>query len=366
MIKACSSSPREFLTLTNHENGYLSDISFLEQVLKEQPLGLLFVPVDTLKKHPHLLLDNIGKFLLRSNTTIGITYDNDNDGKTTMKPFMKFNDKNGYMEYIVDRLCWNRTTFFTDDYLEEFAINKWFSNGGLFYDNERFPKSWRDNPKCYLAMAKHVHSMYKEGTKERSHVYGQEQFDQYLPEKLRNDDNFMLQVSEYVNWPLLHCHYGYEEVVVQSSNSNIEIIIRCLANSSEEEVKQYKLKYTSIEWENHTKHLLDYVINEKLLKFFNFRTLILSQLSSSNNDKCSFVTSDTLSLLNQGYETTLMFKKLIAQYVGIPLGKELMLYCKAYEMRKKGFRWRYVRPPPPTVDDEEGGHDDDDATNNEN
>ena len=101
------------------------------------------------------------------------------------------------------------------------------------------------------------------------------------------------------------------------------------------------------------------------MKFVNFRTLILSQLSGSDKQRRS-VTSETLPLLNQGPETTLMFKKLIAQYAGIPLGKDLGLYCKAYEIMKRGFRWKFIRPREEEDDDDETNTENDGNNNNNN
>ena len=88
----------------------------------------------------------------------------------------------------------------------------------------------------------------------------------------------------------------------------------------------------------------------QLQTYHDFTTLILSQLSdyndNGNNDTTTTTsvtpTSPTLVLLNQGRETTLGFKRLIAEFVGIPLGTDLQLYEKAYLILHESFRvWHH-------------------------
>ena len=294
MKLACIGAPKELLNV----NRELTDNdSFLREVLTEQPVGLLFVASENLSAHPDLVMNYVGAFL-RS-------------------------EFQSYQYHLVKRLG---TVFFREDNME--LAEAWFRNGGRFdggcLDGDVFPHKWRDRGEIFLWIAEYASRSIPDRV--QRHVFGRIAF-LPLSDRLKGDLQFMTKVAELVDWPLF-C--GSESV-----QKNMEVIVRALSHDKED-AKVYATKLDTPEWDDWNKEIYAWV-EEKYEVYANFCKLILSQMS----EKCT--SESPLRILAQGPETTLVYKKLIAQYAGIPMGTELQFYLRYYENKDEPFMRRYLR-----------------------
>ena len=295
MNLACVGAPKELLAV---ERELLDDDSFLFDVLSEQPLGLMCIPSERLPALPDLV-KNVVAFL---------RYEYDKEQNC---PY-------SYQADLVGRLG---SSFFSKDNMD--LAETWFRNGGRFH-RDIFPQEWRDRGEGFLWSAEYAFLSIPDYVGRK--CLGESVF-RYVSDRLRDDLEFMTKVAEYVNWPLEH---GSRAI-----RRNMNVVVRALSHD-EKEATRYMHHHSTLEWQNWNDDICAWTV-EKIETFDNFHTLILPQLSENHTSE------SPLRMLAQGNETTAVYTKMIAEYVGVPTGTAYQFYLRYFNVTSEPRRWRLSR-----------------------
>ena len=106
--------------------------------------------------------------------------------------------------------------------------------------------------------------------------------------------------------------------------SNYELVVRYLA--SKKGAHRYVYRHHNVEWKNRI-HQLETRLASEIQSYSRFVNFFLSQLSDAEFGKRS---ESPVRLLNQGPDTTFVYKKLIAEYLGIPIGDPFQFHVCAW------------------------------------
>lgn len=270
MIEACSKRAAE---LGRVEMSLLMNEDFVKQIIKIKPLGMIFLPQEVLTAFPDLVEKALPKFF-----------------EADAEPPHRF-----CSEILAAKLgpeLLHRPTF----------AKAWFCSGGMFYP-DHFPEEWKDREDIFLLIAEHYSKPAKD------------QF-QHATDRLKGKLDFMIRATEY--------DASIFEVAADAIKGDYELVVRY--TSSRNHAGRYVNRDDSAEWraeiENLKTRLHDDLRTYK--RFIAFFLRPLSGFESTWQQHCP------VSLLNQGSETTLAYKKLMAEYLGIPTGKKFNYYLKAY------------------------------------
>jgi len=201
-------------------------------------------------------------------------------------------------EYVAERLA----PEFWDD--REFVL-RWFEHGFPFVAIEAFQlPAWKNDKEIFLRLAKYCIDSCVWGSFRESSA------------SLRNDKKFMLQVLELrpslfrlasarlqIDFDLAMLFFSGEEILVQ------EDVRRRRRMRNDQYIEVFQSEVSA--------HLNAHRI---------FSTTVLPAMSLASNEDSHC----TLAVLNQGAETSLGYKKLMAEYLGVPIGKQLGLHRKAF------------------------------------
>ena len=168
---------------------------------------------------------------------------------------------------------------------------------GLPVHHWMLPDPWDSDRGLFLLVAAHSRADYRSDS-----------FSNASP-ALRADKNFMLQVLEH-DAQLIFC-------TSQEVQRDFDIAVFVFAKSLVAFADIYPVEFT---------RQLDLKMKEKLFvhELF-FKTILCGIWQSADNSPCA------LPLLSQGSETTMSYKRAIAEFLGIPTGRELRLLRRASE-----------------------------------
>ena len=268
MTKACSIQSAAFARL---DESLAMKREFLVIVLKEKPFGLLHLSENALLAFPDLVETGLPK-LLETGTIYG-----------------------RLLAERLDPSIFEREAF----------ARAWFCSGGPFLA-EVFPESWRDREDIFLWIAEHSSGAYHL-SHEITVPY------KYASDRLKGNLEVMIQATEY--------HEGPFECASDAIKGNFELVARALSHS-QVYTKKYMNKRDDDEWRYWIESIYGRLRGE-LRRYVRFVRFFLSQLVDTKGGRSS---TSPLRILNQGPETTLVYKKLIAEYLGVPFGKRLLIY----------------------------------------
>ena len=192
-------------------------------------------------------------------------------------------------------------------------VLSWVKAGLGFPPVELFPREvrmmWTVDKELFYLTAKHSESKVS--------ILA---FERWADASLRNDKPFMLQVVQ--------CKPALFDVASENLQRDLDLAITAFAGPSAlAEEHMTRLHFNG----------LDDVVNE-LVRSIRERldwhdtfvaTLLRGMSASPTNSTAS--TPLNLSLLNQGAETSVVYKKLIADFLNVPTGSELRLLRRAHE-----------------------------------
>lgn len=248
-------------------DGLASDKNFLQDVIDMDPDALRFVSHDAQIQFPELVIDNLERFLALKSNRYGGTL----------------------LGYIAPDMLTNSA-----------FIEKWFTLGGDFSTGQ-FPDSFQDNEQIFLWVVRH----------------GPKYSFSLASDRLRRDSEFVKQLIE-----IQPCAYFCASHDVQADAA---VVIKALATGSGAFAKDYVKRVHNTE---HGEELLETFCTFLQLQLDwneTFMTSILLGISLQAD-----ASQRPLSVLNQGTETSLVYKKLIAQYAGVPIQKRLLSYRRAH------------------------------------
>lgn len=263
MIEVCSISSDAFELAVK---GNLSnDRDFLETVLSQNTFVLMYFPHDTQLLHRDLVLQTLPQFAAR------ILADEDA----------------GVNIYRLTK-CIRPDFWFEGD----FAIS--WAKSGLGFPNfaeQNVVNTWMKVRKLCLNVAIHSKSLK-------------------WVDRFTDDLSFMLEV--------LDCHPG----LYPQGGGTVKADYRAMAVAfaSCPEIAKDTLLDLHVEGKDDQIESFLRYLRGQLEPFETFRTLILGSMLSTQSVE---QTGTTLTLLNQGHETSAMYKREIAAYIGIPSGKRI-------------------------------------------
>lgn len=184
-------------------------------------------------------------------------------------------------------------------------MESWFLAGGLF--SQALPSDWKNDKEMFLLIAAH-------GSREISKVSF---FHASLD--LKNDKEFMLQVVRHQPWLFLRAG--------PDLTSDYDLALEALGGPDADE--EFVDFYVNREQSTRSAFLPKLVktVDEKLDAHDNFvkTFLVAMKYEQANSSDCA------IPLLDQGAETSLGLKKLVAEFLGVPTGKELKFLRRAQE-----------------------------------
>ena len=183
-------------------------------------------------------------------------------------------------------------------------VLRYFASG-LPFAASIFPASWKDDGEIFLLIAKHCQKDLRRQSFEKASV------------ALRSKKDFLLQVLER-DTSLFCC-------AAPRLQQNFDVALRAFAGPVKN-VERY-IDASHYDGQDDFVRQCHSKIGRMLDLHKDFVSTILQGMSPPNDDARD---GSTLSVLNQGVETSIVFKRLIAQYLDIPTGKRLTLLRRAY------------------------------------
>ena len=188
-------------------------------------------------------------------------------------------------------------------YQESFAL-EWLQNGLIIPNqvvaDEVLFMSWMNNRDMALAFAMNHHGR-------------NDALPNFFPQEFLGDVDFMTQVVE--RNPDF-CHLAIDKafsdpwVVITALSTSLDFAQRYLLNA----------RVTDPQYETMIQNGILGFVPDQLSSYATFSHCILGNMLSTQS---MADTGSTLTMLNQGPETCLEFKKTLAAYLGIPMGKLL-------------------------------------------
>lgn len=243
------------------------DKDFLQKVIDMDPEALRHLSNDAQIQFPELVIDNLKPFLaVQSNRISG-----------------------DLLEYIAPDVRTNPS-----------FIEKWFTLGGRFLPRY-FPESMRDEEQIFLWLAKHCIIMSSF---------------QNASDRLKGDRDFVSRLIELQPY----AYFDASDDIQQDTAFQSKTL--AIGNSHIAEEYITRLRETNVGEERI--ETFSTFLQQKLDWHETFMTSILLGISlPADPSRCS------LTILNQGVETSLVYKKLIAQYAGVPTQIYFLVYTFA-------------------------------------
>lgn len=268
MLKACQKE-HDMLRYVDPILG--TDHSFLEALLEDKPLALEHMSHEAQILFPDLLLRT-----LQSVAESPDLYD--------------LLDPSELAESMAPELWTNRR-----------FVETWFRSGLPFV--ELSPESLKSDKEIYLLIA--------------THCCEERRFQSFATASpsLRDDKDFMLQVLER-DASLFGCaSFGLQQ----------DFDLAVLAFSTSRALVESYARQNHYNGQHQFFEHLRAKVREKLKMGDTFFATILCGMSQEIDSECS------LTLLNQGTETVMSYKKLIAQFLDVPIGSEVRLLRRSAE-----------------------------------
>jgi len=219
------------------------------------------------------------------------------------KPGHAWTDQYGFIP-----VWWRLAAEFWDD--RRFVL-RWFEHGFPFLNVGEFGQpEWRNDEEIFIRIAEHCSSEFLHDSFERA------------SRTLRDNKKFMLRAVEFR--PSLF------RLASQRLRSDFDVGLVAFSGDQDvlgDEVRRRREHRRGEQ--NDRIELLNAFHSEVSVRLHAhkvFSTIVLpamSQTSSNDSDGCA------LTVLNQGAETSIGFKKTIAQCIGVPTGKHLRLLRQA-------------------------------------
>jgi len=168
---------------------------------------------------------------------------------------------------------------------------------------DHFPEEWKDREDIFLWIAEH----YSEPAKD--------QF-QHATDRLKGKLDFMIRATEY--------DASIFEVAADSIKDDFELVVRY--TSRRNHARKYVNHDDSAEWRAKMENLKTRLHGD-LSTYKRFIAFFLRPLSNSES---TWQQRSPVGLLNQGSDTTMLYKKLVADYLGIPTGQKFNYHLKAW------------------------------------
>ena len=291
MTLACSCDPA---AIKQVGSSLAMDEVFLQEILGISPLSLLYVSSEALEAFP-CVVENAFPAC-----------------------FSHWKLKRGRSDHT---LCkGDIRSFGVDLRTKRYFAEQWFCAGGHFYP-DIFPEAWKDDAEIFLWIAEHVSSDKIA------------QSFQHLSPRLRSDLRFMRKATglEAKTW----------QFAADALKFDLELLVRVLSQEYDainREEQANPVRYHMSNYDRKSRYILDMLtqpqidsietyIQEKLGVYGNHR-IFLNGFSRATRIGQP---APALSMLNQGPETTLVFKKRIAGFLGIetPVREHLRRYWMA-------------------------------------
>ena len=285
MLQACRRNHR----ILHYVDGTLgTDRTFLETLLREKPAALHVLSPQAQRLYPELVVQTF---------------------ELLGRQYVQLSERDPSCAIVVAR------GIVPEIWESRSHVLGWF-RCGLPFARSFFPASWLDDPEIFLLVARHC-----------PHPFQRDSFLNASPSALRGDKDFMRQVLE-VAPSLFPCA---SEILQR----DFDLALLCFADS-------YGTVLSFLH-QNGTFYNRAFYERLDFLREFCHRALelrrlhetfvstILSAMSPSLLLGSSSQSSSALSVLDQGAETALSHKKLIAAYLGVPTGKTLRRLRRARE-----------------------------------
>lgn len=278
MLDACSVNARVMRLV---DASLARDHDFLVACVERNPFCLLKISRDIQRMFPDVIDKALLSFKEEEHVGLGTMY--------------RLADK-------LDRMFWEDRAF----------VLRWFECGFAYLHNADlreplFRKTWKGDEEFFLLNAKHCRADLLHESFEN------------IGSSLRNNRKFMLRVLKIQ--PTLMIFAGLE------LKHDFELCSIVLSDRKGAEAAFFEyLRWDAVDFLSEA--------NRQLALHGSFCSLVLPAISLLNDDsECA------LSILNQGTSTTLAYKKLIAEYMGVPTGERLRRIRQAFRNLNALLHW---------------------------
>jgi len=271
MLMACRTTYDVFSEL---DESFQVDRSFLETILKEDPTALVHISEDAQRLYPEMVVELLVPFCSDS---------------------MASENMNALANHLVPSF-WEDRAF----------VLKYFE-AGLPFAEMVFPTEWKNDSEIFLRVAKHCRKDLRRASFSKASV------------SLRGCKDFMLMVVLHDN-SLVAC-------ATSSLQQDYDVLLKAFAGP--QDAVEYCLDHP--DWDGYAR--IPYV-NAKMTRELEVHKTFCSTVLYGISD-CSVATgtgdAPTLSVLDQGAETSVTYKMLIAEYLEVPAGKRPRLLRQAHK-----------------------------------
>ena len=323
MLEAVGSSANIYPLIDNH---LFRDQEFLKRLLKKNPSVLAQLSHETQRLFPELVSKTFASYFET------IFQREQSDTRCMIE------ESEAMARSIVSALWENRN-----------VVRGWFSAGAALFHDTIFPESWRSDAELFLWIAKHTgqHSDLCCRAADAHCLLGRS-FGKASP-SLRNDMDFMKRAVQYNS-----AVFSYASERLQG---DMDLAIYAAASSSGDFCRQF-LEHCPLRANRDFLWQVRNQVDEQLGLQSTFICEIVGTIDArkhhcyhhyhgqddaSKQQQQNDDASSPLALLNQGSETTIVYKKLIGEYVGVPSGHWLQILRRASKYLHRPNDLLYLR-----------------------